>query len=128
MNVLWKVKVQVLVTQLYPILCDPMDCSLPGSSIHGISQAGMVEWIAISFSKVSSQPRNWTQVSCIAGALYHLSHQGSPLVITKCRYFPICWYSIYISLCLNCIFMFHLNDLLCSWCFYYKLTWSLVCI
>ena len=72
MNVLWKVQVQVqvLVAQWYPTLCGPMDCSLPGSSIHGISQAGMVEWIAISFSKGSSQPRNRTQVSCIAGKFF----------------------------------------------------------
>ena len=44
-----------------------MDCSLPGSSVHGIFQARVLEWVAISFSRGSSQPRNWTQVSCIAG-------------------------------------------------------------
>ena len=43
----------------------PMDCSLPGSSVHGIFQAIVLEWIAISFSKGSSQPRDQTQVSCI---------------------------------------------------------------
>ena len=59
-------------------LCNPMDCSLPGSSIHGIFQARILEWVAISFSRESSQPRDWTQVSCTAGRLYHLSHQGSP--------------------------------------------------
>ena len=47
--------------------CDPMNCSLPGSSIHGILQARIPEWVAISFSSGTSQPRNWTQVSCIAG-------------------------------------------------------------
>ena len=41
--------------------CDPMDCSLPGSSVHGILQARILEWVAISFSRGSSQPRNWTQ-------------------------------------------------------------------
>ena len=55
------------VTQLYPILCDPMDCSLPGSSTHGISQARVLEWVAISSSRGSSQPRDRTRVSCIAG-------------------------------------------------------------
>ena len=40
-----------LVTQLCPTLCDPMDCSLPGSSVHGISQARILEWVVISFSK-----------------------------------------------------------------------------
>ena len=44
-----------------------MDCSLPGSSIHEIFQARILEWVAISFSRGSSQPRNWTWVSCIVG-------------------------------------------------------------
>ena len=47
-----------------------MDCSLSGSSVHGIFQARVLEWIAISFSRGSSQPRNWTQVSCIAGRCF----------------------------------------------------------
>ena len=44
------------VTQLCPTLCNPVDCSLPGSSVHGIFQARVLEWVAISFSKESSQP------------------------------------------------------------------------
>ena len=44
-----------------------MDCSLPGSSVHGIFQARMLEWVAISFSRRSSPPRDWIQVSCIVG-------------------------------------------------------------
>ena len=44
-----------------------MDCSLPGSSVHGIFQARALEWVAISFSRGSSRPRDWTCVSCIAG-------------------------------------------------------------
>ena len=48
-------------------LCDPMDCNLPGSSVHGILQARLLEWVAISFSRGSSQPRDWTCVSCISG-------------------------------------------------------------
>ena len=55
------------VTQSCPTLCNPMDCSLPGSSIHGIFQARVLEWVAISFSRGSSQPRDQTQVSCIVG-------------------------------------------------------------
>ena len=55
------------VAQSCPTLCDPMDCSLPGSSIHGIFQARVLEWAAISFSRRSSQPRDQTQISCIAG-------------------------------------------------------------
>ena len=55
------------ITQSCPTLCDPMDCSLPGSSIHGIFQARVLEWGAIAFSKGSSWLRDQTQVSCIAG-------------------------------------------------------------
>ena len=53
------------VAQLCPILCDPMDCSSPGSSVYGILQAWILEWVAISFSRGSFQPRDWTQVSRI---------------------------------------------------------------
>ena len=55
------------VAQSCPTLCDPMDCSLPGSSIRGILQTRVLEWVAISFSRRSSQPRDRTQVSYIAG-------------------------------------------------------------
>ena len=58
------------VTQSCPTLCDPMDCSLPGSSIHGIFQARVLEWVAIAFSRGSSWPRDWTQVSHIAGRCF----------------------------------------------------------
>ena len=63
----WCLKVKVLVPQSCPTLCDPMDCSPPGFSIHGIFQAWVLEWVAISFSRGSSRPRDWTRVSCIAG-------------------------------------------------------------
>ena len=53
------------VAQSCPTLCDPMNYSLPGSSVHGIFQAIVLEWIAISFSRGSSWPRDRTQVSCI---------------------------------------------------------------
>ena len=48
-------------------LCDPMVCSLPGSSIHGIFQARVLEWVATAFSRGSSWPRDQIRVSCIAG-------------------------------------------------------------
>ena len=57
----------VLVAQSCPTLCDPMDCSPRGSSVHGIFQARILEWVAISFSRGSCWPRDWTWVSCIAG-------------------------------------------------------------
>ena len=46
------------VAQLCPTLCDPMDYSLPGSSVHGIFQAIVLEWVAISFARESSRPRD----------------------------------------------------------------------
>ena len=54
------------VSQSCPTLCDPMDCSPPGSSVHGIFQARVLEWAGISFSRRSSQPRDRTWVSPIA--------------------------------------------------------------
>ena len=59
-----------LVAQSCPTLCDPMDHSPLGSSIHGILQARTLEWVAISFSRASSQPRNRTWVSHMAGELF----------------------------------------------------------
>ena len=75
MKSLWRVR-----------LCDPMDYSPPGSSIHGTFQARVPEWVAISFSRGSSRPREQMQVSCLAKhTLHYVSHQGSP----KCEdYYP----------------------------------------
>ena len=58
-----------LVTQIMFDSCDPMDCSPPGSSVHGILQIRILEWVAIPFSRWSSQPRDLTWVSCIADTL-----------------------------------------------------------
>ena len=54
-----------ICAQSCPTLWDSMDCSLPGSSFHGISQARVLEWVAISFSRGSSLPRDQTHISCI---------------------------------------------------------------
>ena len=67
----------------HPALCSPMDGNLPGSSVHGISQARILEWVAISYSRGSSWPRDLTWVSCVScigrGVLYlPLHHLGSP--------------------------------------------------
>ena len=51
--------------QSYPTLCNPMDCSFPGSSVHGILQAKILEWIMMPSSRVSSQLRDQTHVFCI---------------------------------------------------------------
>ena len=69
----------VLVTQLCPTLCNPMDYSLPGSSVHGISPARVLKWVVISFSRGSSWSRDWTWVSCIGrGILYHWTTREAP--------------------------------------------------
>ena len=60
----------VLVAQLCLTLCDPTDCSPPGFSVHRILQARILEWIVNSFSRGSSWPRDWTQVSHIAGRVF----------------------------------------------------------
>ena len=61
---------RMLVTQSCLTLCDPTDCSPPGSSVHGILQARILKWIAVPFSRVSSWPRDWTEVFCLAGGFF----------------------------------------------------------
>ena len=91
------------VVQSCPALCNPMGCSPLGSSVHGILQARILEWVAISTSSGSSRPRDWTRVSYIGRqTLYLLSHQWSPTG----GYHAVCWMNEYIPcpmsvLCLN---------------------------
>ena len=61
---------EVLVAQSCPTLCDPMDCSPPGSSVHEIFQARILEWVAISFSRGSFPPRDRTHISQIADRFF----------------------------------------------------------
>ena len=61
---------KVLVIQMCLTLCNPMDCSLSGPSVHGILQAKILEWIAIPFSKESSWSRDQTPISFIAGRFF----------------------------------------------------------
>ena len=70
-------RVKVKSLSPVPTLHDPMDCSPPGSSVHGLFQTKILERVAISFSRGSSRPRDSTLISCTAGRLYHLRHQGS---------------------------------------------------
>ena len=67
-----------LVSQLCPTLCNPMDCSPPDSSVCGILQARVLEWVAIPSSRGSSQPRDQTWSSCIAGGLFTTEPPGKP--------------------------------------------------
>ena len=67
-----KEKKESEVVQSCPTLCDPMDCRLPSSSVHGILQARILEWVAISFSRGSFRPRDQTRVSHIVGRRFTL--------------------------------------------------------
>ena len=80
----------VLVAQSCLTLCDPMDYSPPGSSVHGILQARILEWVAISFSRGSSQPRDQTGISCIVDSFFTIWTTGEAFKITIMRkiWFP----------------------------------------
>ena len=67
-----------LVAQLCLTLCDPVDCSPPGSSVHGVSQARILEWFAIYFCRGTSRPRDWTRVSCLASRHFTPEPPGKP--------------------------------------------------
>ena len=69
-NLIQIMEVKVLVAQSCPTLCDPMDYSPPGSSVHEILQARILEWVAMPSSRGSSRARDWTQVSCIPGRFF----------------------------------------------------------
>ena len=72
-------------SQPCPTFCHSMDCSPPGSSVHGILQAGIPEWVAIFFSRESSRPREGLNPGLphYRQIIYHLSHQGSHIVLFK---------------------------------------------
>ena len=84
-----------LVAQPCPTLWDPMDCSLPGSSVHGSLQARILKWVAIPFSKGSTWLGDWTWVSSIAGKLF----TTWATIHSKCgmwddqnqHYLRVCW-------------------------------------
>ena len=71
--VCWKrwIWARCMCAQLFPTLCSLRDCSLPGSSVHGIFQARILEWVAIFFSRGSLQPKDWTQVSGIGRQMFY---------------------------------------------------------
>ena len=75
-------------------LCNPVECSSPGSSVYGILLARTLEWVAMPSSGRSSWPRDWTCISfgCCMGrwVLYHCCHLGSPYVYVYLFFFHIC--------------------------------------
>ena len=70
-------------------LSDSMDCGLPGSSVHGILQARILEWVAISFSRGSLRPRDQNCVCCIAGKFFTAEPPGRPIRDIHVYIFPI---------------------------------------
>ena len=86
-NILWTWVFVYSVTQSCLTLCSPVDCSLPGSPAHGIFQARVLEWVAISYCNGSSQPRDWTCISCVScigsKILYHQCYLESLKLETK---------------------------------------------
>ena len=81
----WCRAVLCLVSQSCPTLCGPRDCSPPGSSVHGILQARVLEWVVTSSSRGSSQPRGQTHISCISADSLLSEPPGKPLtaLLTK---------------------------------------------
>ena len=72
------------VAQLCSTLWDPVDCSPPGFFVHGIFPARILEWVAISSSRESSQPRDWTQVSCVSRTGRQIFHHWATWKAFKC--------------------------------------------
>ena len=72
--------------QSCPSLCDPMDCNLPGFSVLGISQARILEWIAISYSRGLTRPRDQSHISCLAGRFFTTEPLGKSTYIYICLY------------------------------------------
>ena len=115
-----------------------MDCSLAGSSIHAISQARVLEWIAISFSRVSSWPRDRTQVSYIAGRCFTLWATREALLNRKLGQFTGLGFFFFFGLILRVIstfiIIFHHDEttepsfysisLLCVVCFHFLHSWG----
>jgi len=70
-------RVQCMSAQSRPALCNPVDCSPPGSSVHGILQARILEWFAISSSRGSSLPKDHTGVFALAGKFFTTESPGN---------------------------------------------------
>ena len=75
------------------IFCNPIDCRLPGSSVYGILQARILEWVAIPFSRRSSQPRDQTRVSCIAIGYFTARATSCNLRMCLGPFWEVTWFS-----------------------------------
>ena len=94
--------------QACPAVCDPMDCSPPGSSVHGILQTRILEWVVMPSSSGSSQPRDWSHishVSCVGRkVLYHQCHLGNSYtcICTQIMWFYACIH-VYVYMKTHCV-------------------------
>ena len=106
-------RVKVLVAQSCPTLCYHMDCNPPGSSVHGISQARILEWVAIPFSRGSSWVRDQTWVSRIVGRFFRIWNHQERVIKSKAIYFhllcPSTWFTPDILLPVNSTFFFKMK-------------------
>ena len=114
-----------LVAQLYLTLCHPMDCSPPGSPVLGILQARIMEWVAIPFSRGPSQPRDWTQVSCIADRFFTIWATRETQMKKEQVYFPHLWNKLEVPLTTQVQLL--LSSCICLFCpifFQWLLLWE----
>ena len=124
-------KARVWITMSCPTLCAPTDCSLPGSSVHGVSQARILEWVVISSSQGSSWSRDRTHISCFAGRFFTTELPGKtsrgfyqvPTVIaitlrikwdTECRWYVFKGDARWLAQCIyKIINLYYLNCCIC---------------
>ena len=115
-------------------LCDTMNCSLPGSSFHVIFQARVLKWVAISYSRGSSHPRDWTHISWIGRQIfYQLQHLGDPLGLWCCckwhyfiHFYGSIIFPVYISLSIPLLLDIQVASR--SWLLWIVLLWTLLIV
>ena len=99
-ELLLEAQVHACHAQSCPTFCGTVDCSPPGSSVHGIFQSRILEWVAILFSRGWSRPRDWTRVSCVScigrRILYHCATWEAP--VAQGRYFLFVSHGVFILL------------------------------
>ena len=98
-------------------ICDPIDCGPPSSSVHGIFQARILEWVAISLSRESSWPRDWTHNSCISSTGRWVPHHCTTREVPQCV-------KASLRMCVSpaifqgkhCVWAHFIYRILCTWC------------
>ena len=91
--------VMVFVTKFCPTLCDPRDCSPPGFSVHEVSQARILEWVAISFFRGSSQSKDQTHISCTDRWILAAEPPGKPISLSSI--FRVFWLFLFMFITIS---------------------------